>query len=88
MVVDYITFAEGTGRYSKQVETYNFHKAASVLAEYGFDCIRLADDWRGADFLAHHRDKEITLSVQLKASLSSGQEIATLRGTIHLLPIG
>ena len=69
MVFDYITFAQGTGRYSKQVETYNFHKAASVLAEYGFDCIRLADDWAGADFLAHHRDMEITLSVQLKASL-------------------
>ena len=59
----------GDGPLLQQVETYNFHKAASVLAEYGFDCIRLSDDWEGADFLAHHRDMEITLPVQLKASL-------------------
>lgn len=62
-------FEEGTGAASKQVETYNFHKAAAVLAEYGFDCIRLSDDWAGADFLAHHKETGNTLQVQLKSSL-------------------
>ena len=64
-----LTFEHGTGAVSKQIETYNFHKAAAVLAEYGFDCIRLSNDWKGADFLAHHRDSEQTLSVQLKTCL-------------------
>ena len=69
MRFDHLSFEHGTGKYSKQIETYNFHKAASVLAEYGFDCIRLADDWAGADFLAYHKDTERTLQVQLKSSL-------------------
>ena len=58
-----------TGRNSKQVESYNFHKAASVLAEYGFDCVRITNDWRGADFLAYHSETGQTLEVQLKTCL-------------------
>ena len=69
MKFDHITYAEGTGKYSKQIETYNFHKAASVLAEYGFDCIRISDDWAGADFLAHHKETGVTLQVQQKSAL-------------------
>lgn len=65
----HISYEGGTGKRSKEVETYNFHKAAAVLAEYGFDCIRLADDWQGADFLAFHKESGQTLRVQLKASL-------------------
>ena len=42
---EHITYDEKTGKNSKPIETYNFHKAAAVLAEYGFDCIRLSDDW-------------------------------------------
>lgn len=49
----------------KQKENYNFHKQAAVLADYGFNCIKLMDDWEGADFLAHRN--EITLKVQLKS---------------------
>ena len=64
-----LDFAEGSGNYSKRVETYNYHKACAVLAEYGFDCIRLSDDWRGADFLANHRDTGQILYVQLKTCL-------------------
>lgn len=30
------------------------------------NCIKLADDWQGADFLAYHKDGETTLRVQLK----------------------
>jgi hypothetical protein len=41
---------------SKQKEIYNFQKVAGLLADYGFNCIKLADDWQGADFLAYHKD--------------------------------
>jgi len=40
---------------SKQQEIYNFQKVASVLADFGFNCIKLADDWHGADFLAYRK---------------------------------
>ena len=49
----------------KQQEAYNFQKFAAVLADYGFNCIKLADDWKGADFIALHIDGT-TLRVQLK----------------------
>ena len=50
-----------------QKEIYNFQKVAGCLADYGFNCIKLADDWQGADFLAYHNH---TLKVQLKARLT------------------
>lgn len=55
---------------SKQKEVYNFQKVAGLLADYGFNCIKLADDWQGADFLAYHKDKQDTLKIQLKARVS------------------
>jgi hypothetical protein len=55
---------------SKQKEAYNFHKVAAVLADYGFNCIKLDDDWQGADFLAYHKDGTHTLKVQLKGRLT------------------
>ena len=58
------------GLNSKQKEIYNFQKSAAVLADYGFNCIKLADDWLGADFLAYHKDGDETLRVQLKARLT------------------
>ncbi len=69
MRFEHVTYEEKTGRNSKQIESYNFHKAASVLAEYGFDCIRISNDWRGADFLAYRSDSGQTLEVQLKTCL-------------------
>ena len=54
----------------KQKEVYNFQKSAALLADYGFNCIKLTDDWQGADFLAHHFDGKTTLRVQLKARLT------------------
>ena len=54
---------------AKQKEIYNFHKIASILADYGFNCIKLADDWKGADFLAYHKDGNQTLKVQLKSGM-------------------
>ena len=35
---------------AKQKEIYNFQKVAALLADFGFNCIKLADDWQGADF--------------------------------------
>jgi len=55
---------------AKQKEVYNFQKIASILADYGFNSIKLADDWQGADFLAYHKDGERTLKVQLKGRLT------------------
>ncbi|WP_169542882.1 hypothetical protein [Sneathiella aquimaris] len=52
---------------AKQKEIYNFQVVAGQLAEYGFNCIKLSDDWGGADFLAVHCDGDLTLKVQLKA---------------------
>jgi hypothetical protein len=54
---------------SKQQEIFNFQKVAGLLADYGFNCIKLDDDWQGADFLAYHIDKKRTLKVQLKSRL-------------------
>lgn len=52
---------------SRQKEVFNFQKVAGDLADYGFNCIKLADDWQGADFLAYHIDGSNTLKVQLKS---------------------
>ncbi|MER0216177.1 MAG: hypothetical protein DU481_08285 [Nitrosomonas sp.] len=55
---------------SRQKEIFNFQKVAGLLADYGFNCIKLADDWRGADFLAYHKTGKETLKVQLKSRLT------------------
>jgi hypothetical protein len=55
---------------SKQIEVYNFQKVASLLADYGFNCMKLSDDWKGADFLEYHKDRNDTLEVQLKSVLT------------------
>lgn len=54
----------------KQKEMYNFQKLAGVLADFGYNCIKLADDWQDADFLAYHQEKKDTYRVQLKARLT------------------
>lgn len=55
---------------AKQKEVYNFQKIAADLADYGFNCIKLQDDWQGADFLAYHKDGSQTLKVQLKSRVT------------------
>lgn len=59
---------------SRQKEIYNFQKVAALLADYGFNCIKLTDDWQGADFLAYHKDGMDTLRVQLKSRISIYQK--------------
>ena len=53
---------------SRQKENYNYQKVSSVLADYGFQTIKLSDDWKGADFLAQHTDGKTSLKIQLKMS--------------------
>lgn len=59
---------------AKQKELFNFQKIASSLADYGFNCIKLADDWQGADFLAYHAKGTTTLKVQLKSRITINQK--------------
>ena len=60
----------------RQKEIYNFQKSAALLADYGFNCIKLTDDWQGADFLAYHFDGTTTLKVQLKGRLTINRKYA------------
>ncbi len=55
---------------ARQKETYNFQKTAAVLADYGYSCMWLNDDWQGADFIANHIDGMDFLKVQLKGRLT------------------
>jgi hypothetical protein len=54
---------------SPMQETYNFQKASSVLADFGFVTNLLKYDWMGADFLAQHIDGD-WLKVQLKGRVT------------------
>ncbi|MCC6325787.1 MAG: hypothetical protein DCC43_14920 [Candidatus Brocadia sp.] len=71
MKFDRITYSQLS---AKQQEIYNFQKVAASLADYGFNCIKLADDWRGADFLAYHKDGNDTLRVQLKGRITVAKQ--------------
>ena len=55
---------------ARQKELFNFQKLAATLADCGYNCIKLADDWQGADFLAYHVNGKTTLKVQLKSRLT------------------
>jgi len=55
---------------SRQKENHNFQKVAGLMADYGFNCLRLTDDWQGADFLACHIDGETVIKIQLKGRLT------------------
>jgi hypothetical protein len=66
----------------RQKENYNFHKAAARLADYGFNSIRLTDDWQGADFIAIHVDGETFFKVQLKGRLTINKKY--LGRAIHI----
>lgn len=54
----------------KAQEMYNFQKIAAILADYGYTCIWLNDDWNGADFIAVHINGVNDMKVQLKGGLS------------------
>jgi len=58
------------GLNAKQQENYNMLKLGAVVADYGFDLIRLNDDWQGADCIANNIDGSTYLKVQLKSRLT------------------
>jgi hypothetical protein len=55
---------------ARQQENYNYQKVSAILADYGFNTIRLSDDWQGADFIAIHINGKDFLKVQLKGRLT------------------
>lgn len=55
---------------SRQKENFNFQKVSAVLANYGFNTMRLSDDWKGADFIATHINGKEFLKIQLKGRLT------------------
>ena len=59
---------------AKAKEMFNFHKVAAKLADYGFTCMWLNNDWQGADFIAVHADGTTDIKVQLKGRLSFAQK--------------
>lgn len=59
---------------SRQKENFNFQKVAGYLADYGFNCLKLSDDWQGADFLACHINGTHFLKVQLKGRMVLDQK--------------
>ena len=77
-----VVYQELTG---KQKEIYNYQKVAAKLADYGFNCIKLDDDWMGADFLAYHKDGSLTLRVQTQGTPDDQQDVLW-QGPVHLLP--
>jgi len=57
----------------KQKEAYHFQKVSAILADYGYQTIKLSDDWCGADFIAQHLDGSV-YKVQLKGRLTVDQK--------------
>ena len=73
---------------NRQKEIFNFQKVAAILAEYGFNCIKLTDDWGGADFLADHINGD-THKVQLKSRITISKKYKRLEDDIYMtFPIG
>lgn len=52
---------------TRRKENFNFAKLCGVMADYGFNLLRLSDDWEGADAIAVHIDGETHLRIQLKS---------------------
>ena len=58
----------------KAQETYNFHKMAAILADYGSNGLWLNNDWNGADSIAIHIDGISDFKSQLKDAVSCRQK--------------
>ena len=59
---------------SKAQENYNFLKMAAILADYGYNCLWLNDDWNDADCIAMHIDGISDFKIQLKGGISFAQK--------------
>ena len=61
---------------------YNFRKVSAVLADYGFNCIKLTGDSNGADFLARHMPSDDQIPVRLNP-FNSRQEVGKRSASMH-----
>ena len=59
---------------AKAQENYNFHKMAAVLADYGYNCLWLNNEWNGADCIANHVNGISDFKIQLKGGISFAQK--------------
>ena len=55
---------------NKEKENFNYHKIASALADYGYDSMRLNNDWEGADFIAVKGDDMIKVQVKSRLTIN------------------
>jgi len=63
---------------ARQKENYNYHKVASALADYGFNSMRLNDDWQGADFISVNGDEMVKFQLKGRFTIDKkyiGKEI-------------
>lgn len=59
---------------AKEKENFNYHKVASALADYGYDSMRLNNDWQGADFIAVKGDEMIKVQLKSRFTLDAKYE--------------
>ena len=59
---------------SQQKENYNYHKVAAALANYGYDSMRLNNDWEGADFISVKGDDMIKIQLKGRFTLDKKYE--------------
>jgi len=59
---------------SKQKENYNYHKVAAALENYGYDSMRLNNDWEGADFISVKGDDMIKIQLKGRFTLDKKYE--------------
>ena len=72
---------------AKQKESHNFQKLSGILADYGFETIRLNNDWNGADFLMLHRDPNgETYKVQLKSRFTLDRKYSNVKNLYIAFP--
>jgi len=58
----------------KAQETYNFHKMAAILADYGSNGLWFNNDWNGADGIAVRIDGISDFKSQIRAAVSCAQK--------------
>ena len=71
---------------SRAKENFNAAKLASLMADYGYNCLRLSDDYNGADLIAL-REGEDAMHVQLKSRLTLSKQYED-KGLYMAFPVG
>lgn len=58
----------------RQEKIYNFQRISSLLADYGYNCTRLPNEWEEADFLAYNTKENKKLKIKLDTRLKIYKE--------------